>query len=318
MNVHSVNAVKVAAPAPAQKPNKYVAGCVRKGRIAHPDRIFMYGKEGIGKSTFAAGADSPIWLGRDAGTGHLRVARLPQPETWEDVLNALRYLQGGGEPEAKTLVVDPLGWFEPLLFVRVCADKGLASIDQPNKFGAGYTAAVDYWRVFLSEIERLQSTRGMNVILIAHATKATEKSPDIEDYDRHVPEMHKKSAAVLQQWADYVLFARQKIWTTKGADNRIRGASDGARIMQTQELAGYDAKSRPALPNPLPLSWRSFTEAREVEAKRINDLREQLDALLKALAYVNENSEDIVERLEEVINVFSVEVEKKGKKEAET
>jgi hypothetical protein len=64
-------------------------GNVVKGRIAKPVRILVYGAEGIGKTTFAASAPSPIFLEGEDGSRELNVQRFPKPHTWQDMLDAI-------------------------------------------------------------------------------------------------------------------------------------------------------------------------------------------------------------------------------------
>ena len=46
---------------------------VTSGRVDRPPRLVVYGVEGIGKSTFAAGAPNTIFLGPENGTETLDV-----------------------------------------------------------------------------------------------------------------------------------------------------------------------------------------------------------------------------------------------------
>ncbi len=73
---------------PKPKPSRMALSELVKGRRAKPIRTLLYGVEGIGKSTFAANAPSPIFVGAEDGTDHLDVTRFPMPETWQEVLDA--------------------------------------------------------------------------------------------------------------------------------------------------------------------------------------------------------------------------------------
>src|SRR5262245_22384966 len=95
---------------------------VTKGKITTPQRIVLFGVEGIGKSTFGACAPAPIFLCSERGTEHLDVTRLPEPLAWRDVLDACRVL--ANEPHAyRTLVIDTLDWLEPLCWAETCRTK---------------------------------------------------------------------------------------------------------------------------------------------------------------------------------------------------
>jgi len=44
---------------------------IRKGKMIHAPRIFMYSTHGIGKSTFAANASDPIFICTEDGLGSI-------------------------------------------------------------------------------------------------------------------------------------------------------------------------------------------------------------------------------------------------------
>jgi hypothetical protein len=116
-----MNAPQTAAP----QRRKMTLTSLVKGKKPQPPRVLIYGVEGIGKSSFAAGAPSPVFIGAEDGTAQLDVSRLPV-ETWQDILDAVDAL-GAESHEYKTVVLDTLDWAEPKLWEHICArDK------QPN------------------------------------------------------------------------------------------------------------------------------------------------------------------------------------------
>jgi hypothetical protein len=237
-------------------------GAVTKGKIAKPQRVVIFGTDGLGKSTFAADAPAPIFICSEAGTEHLDVARFPTPRAWTDVLDACDALMG--EHAYKTVAIDTLDWLEPMCWAHTCAtkkngDKRAEHIEDFG-FGKGFTYALDTWRVLLGKLDRLRDERGMNVILIAHSHIPTFKSPDTEDYQRYEIAVNGKAAAMIRQWADVVLFAAHEIATHK-QNNRAKGVGTGARLIYTERTAAYDAKNRAGLPESLPLSWPAFETA---------------------------------------------------------
>src|SRR5581483_932971 len=121
-----------------------------------------------GKSSFAAAAPKPIFLCADNGTNELNIARLPERRGWDDVLSAVDILTND-DHVYETFVIDPINWIEPMCWRAVCNDKGWSNIEEPG-FQKGYTAAVDYWRLLISRLERLQSAKRMHVIVLAHTT----------------------------------------------------------------------------------------------------------------------------------------------------
>jgi hypothetical protein len=117
------------------------------------------------------------------------------------------------ETDYRSLVFDPINWFEPLLWAKVCADNGWSTIDEPG-YGKGYEAALDYWRVLIAHLERLWEAKGFNIIIVAHSHVKAFKAPDAESgFDRYEIAMNGKAANLLKQWASAVLFARHEFYT---------------------------------------------------------------------------------------------------------
>lgn len=255
-----------------RKPRMTLAS-VQRGKLKQPMRLVMYGPPGIGKSTFAAHAPAPIFLGAEKGTANLDVARFPQPERWQDAHEALRTLWNE-EHGFKTLVVDTLDWLEPLIHDEVCAeDKDKpASIDDIG-YGKGFNVALSKWRLFLGRLEKLCDARGMNIILLAHCHVKTFKAPDVEHYDRYEMKLHAKASGLIQEWADEVLFANYETLIDKDARTKaVRGMSDGTRLLHTVRHACWDAKNRHDLPAELKLSWDDY--ARAVRASQDSEKEE--------------------------------------------
>lgn len=305
------------------KPPRMSLAAVRKGRMETPYRICMYGVEGVGKSSFAAAAPSPIFIGSDSGTSHLDIARMPEPSGWTDILDGVRLLQRE-KHDYKTVVIDPVNWCEAMLFTHLCAKNGWQTIEDP-KFGKGYAAALDFWRELVVELERLWSA-GMNVILLAHAKVKNFKNPEGDDFERYQLSMNESAAGLLKQWVDAVLFTKHEAFT-KHDDKakRTRGISTGARVIRTQWTAAYDAKNRYNLPEELPLSWQAFTEAARAGQARVDELRGQIESLLselgdeavavKARDYVLQAKDDLA-MLAAVVNAVAIKLEEKKAAEA--
>lgn len=254
-------------------------GAVTRGKLAKPQRIVLYGTEGVGKSTFAADAPTPIFLCSEAGTEHLDVARFPEPQSWRDVLDACDTLMGAHE--YKTLAIDTLDWLEPLCWAHTCATKKdgakAATHIEDYGFAKGYIYALDTWRTLLSRLDRLRDERGMNIVLLAHSWVKTFKSPDTEDFERYELKLHPKASALVKEWADAVLFTMHETLTHK-QNNRAKGIGTGERVIFTERTAAYDAKNRAGLPSRLPLSWDAFSAA--LIGEQPSTWRDRITALL--------------------------------------
>lgn len=255
--------------APVQKPqavpraNRMTLQAVTRGVRRRPFRELIHGVDKVGKTTWAAGAPSPIFLCAEDGSDNLDVARFPTPESFEDCRDAVRTLTddpGGYE----TLVIDSADWMESLVYRAVCEEAKVKSIeDVGGGYGKGYVAAVDKWRAFLADLERLQTTRGTHIILIVHSHIKPFKNPEGEPFDRYTLKMYDKSAALLREWCQGVYFANYETFAVTEKSKRVRGVSTGARLLYTQRTAAYDAGNRYNLPESIPLDWASFVAAVE-------------------------------------------------------
>lgn len=257
--------------AAAQQPSRMTLGAITRGRVQAPLRVLCYGVEGVGKSTLGADSPTPVFLGAEDGTAHLDVSRLPQPETWRDVLDAVALLTRETH-DFKTLVIDSLDWVEPLIHRFVCDEAKVKSMEDVS-YGKLYVAALEQWRLLINALDRLRTAKRMHVVMVAHALVKGFKNPEGPDYERYQLKIHDKAAALLREWVDELLFARFEIFSLKGkGEMRAKGVSTGARVVQTIRAAAYDAKTRHGLRDGMPLSWA------EIERGCVDGDIEALDA----------------------------------------
>ena len=228
-----------------------------------PPRILAYGVAGVGKTTFATGADKPVVVPTEDGLGKIQVPHFPLARSFDAVMEALAALYS--EPhDYKTVVVDSVDWLEPLVWQRACKDNGWRSIEDPG-YGKGFIAALDLWRQYLDGLNALRDERGMTVIQLAHTDIKRFDSPEHEPYDRYVIKLHARASALLQEHSDIVLFANYRISTVKsevGFNKKVtRALGSGERVLYTAERPAFLAKNRYGLPDMLPLDWQAFAAA---------------------------------------------------------
>ena len=244
-----------------------LASISKTTRNSLPPRVVVHGAQKVGKSTFAAGAFSPIFIALEDGLSGLEgVAAFNggQPlKTYAEVDQAMLSLYSE-KHEFGTVVVDSTDWLEPLIWRHVCDKNGWASIEDPG-YGRGYVEANAVWREFLGKLNALRVERGMAVILIAHSAVKNFKAPDSEAYDRYELKMQKGALGLIVEWADAILYAADetaiKKEKTTGDNVRARGISTGRRIMHTNPKPAFIAGNRYALPEVLPLEWGALVSA---------------------------------------------------------
>lgn len=233
---------------------------IQTGIASPPRRILLYGTAGVGKSTFAAMAPSPIFLQTEDGLDRIDCARFPLVTSFEEVMAQLEALYTV-EHDYQTVVIDSADWLERLIWAEVCTKRGVASIEDIG-FAKGYTFALGHWRDVLDGLAALRNQRGMGVILIAHARIEKFDNPETDAYDRYVPRLHKTASAMVTEWCDEVLFASYRVHTKTTDEGfnkkRAQGIGTGERILRTTERPAHIAKNRLDLPDELPLDYAAF------------------------------------------------------------
>ena len=203
---------------------------VTRGKIRSAQKVVVYGPEGIGKSTFAAQFPNPIFIDTEGSTKHLDVARTPKPSSWAMLLEQIRYFRNHPD-RLKTLVIDTADWAERLCADDVCAKYKVVSIENcGGGYGKGYVYLAEEFGRLLNLLEELIE-RGINVVLTAHAQLRKFEQPDeMGAYDRWELKLQKKTAPMVKEWADMVLFINYKTVVVKTEDkkNKVQG---GQRVM---------------------------------------------------------------------------------------
>lgn len=252
---------------------------IERGRAARPRRIMVYGTHGIGKSTFGAMAERPVFIQTEDGLADIESERFPLATDFKQVIDALGSLYSE-EHDYQTVVIDSLDWLERLIHAKTCRDRGVKSIEDIG-YGKGHIFALDAWREVLAGLDALRSERGMQVILIAHAAVEKFSNPETEAYDRYAPRLNKHASALVQEWCDEVLFASYRV-LTKTTDEgfnrkRVQGIGSGERVLKTTERPAHVAKNRLGLPDELPLDFHAFAAHRDGQAPREHDQHTTID-----------------------------------------
>lgn len=225
-----------------------------------PVRINIQGTDGIGKSTFGAGADTPIFIQAEDGLSFINAPRFPQADTWAEMLEQVKSLVTE-DHQYKTVVLDTTDAAAKLGEAYVCEQNGWSSAADPKAgYGAFYVAEENAWGHLLSGLNVLHTQKGMNVILLSHVASKAYKDPELEPYDRWEMRCNKKVNSLIKDWVDFNLFANYETQLIKDGQ-KARGVSYGNRGLYTRFAAAYDAKSRLELPNKLEFSWSHFMEA---------------------------------------------------------
>jgi hypothetical protein len=232
------------------------------GKRTAPRRTFIFGVQGVGKSSAAAAAPDPVFIPTEDGLANIDCHSFPLATAYDQVVAALAALYTD-EHAYRTVVIDSLDWLERLIHADVCQQRGVSNIEDIG-YGKGYVFAMTHWREVLTGLDALRNERGMAVILLAHAKIERFENPETETYDRYVPRLHKLASALVQEWSDEVLFACYRVHTRHNDEGfgrtRTQAIGTGERILRTTERPAHVAKNRLGLPEELPLAWSAYAE----------------------------------------------------------
>lgn len=229
------------------------------GKIIKPQKVVVYGPEGIGKSTFAAQFPKPLFIDTEGSTSHLEVDRLPRPTSWQMLKQYIKDLKSD-TMGYHTLVIDTADWAERLCEEAICQSNGKVGIEDFG-YGKGYTYVKEEFGRLLDSLSDLIDA-GMNVVLTAHSIiRKFELPEETGAYDRYELKLGQKAgnqcAALAKEWADMVLFVNYKeiVITTKDNKKKVSG---GKRVMYTAHNPCWDAKNRHGLAEELPFDYQGI------------------------------------------------------------
>lgn len=234
-----------------------------KTGISRPPICLIYGEHKVGKSTFAAGAPSPLFIQTESGLEGIETSAFPLIASFaefESILDKVERLPMG---QYKTLVIDSADWLERLIHRKVCAEARVADIGQIS-YGKGHTAAEAIWSDVIDRLTIINKDKKMIIMLLAHAVVEKFEDPERDGYHRVLPDLHKKSVNLLCEFVDILGYCALKIATVE-KNGTIKAKTSGERVLYLESRGGFTAGNRYGLSPMLPLSWDAI--AAEMKAK---------------------------------------------------
>ena len=231
---------------------------IARGIQEGPQKIVLYGPEGIGKTTFGAQFPAPLFVDVEAGTKHIDVARVdPPPASWTALLETVKEFLAERPKEFATLVLDTADWAEQMCIKHVCNKNQKDGIESFG-YGKGYVYVAEEFGNLLNLLNDVIAA-GYNVVMLAHAKMRKFEQPDeLGAYDRWEMKLSKNVAPMVKEWADMVLFANYKtmvITIGKGDNLKAKAQGQGKRVLYTTHHSCWDAKNRHGLPDELALDF---------------------------------------------------------------
>lgn len=254
---------------------------ITKGKVESAKKVVIYGPEGIGKSTLASRFPNPVFIDTEGSTKELDVARYPAPTSWNDIITAVE--DCAAEAPCKTLVIDTADWAEQFCVKAVCQKNGVGGIEDFG-YGKGYVYLTEEFSKLLKACDKCIEA-GINVVFTAHAMMRKFEQPDeMGAYDRWEMKLTRKTAPLLKEWADMVLFCNYKTDVITDQNTKSKKATGGRRVMYTSHHPCWDAKNRYSLPDQMEMSFDGiahlFSNAKQPEP----DYRAKVRALIKDLS----------------------------------
>ncbi len=242
---------KQTTPPPPPAPSTPVAPhtfTVKTGITAAAQRVVLYGVGGIGKTTLASLAPSPVILDLNRGADRIEVPKVPfdQIDTLDRVRGLLQHPTFWND--YRTCVLDAGSDLE-----RLCADwviknvkhekgKAINAIEDYG-FGKGLEHIGDAFDKVIGDFDRLRD-RGVNIILVCH--EVTEKVPNPlgEDHLQYQPLLQQppkrgRNRDRVKGWCDHMLYVNYDKMVSDG-----KATGQGTRTIYPTERPTYWAKSR--------------------------------------------------------------------------
>ena len=230
---------------------------ISSGPLGGALKVVIYGPEGIGKSTLAARFPRPLFIDTEGSTRHMDVARTEKPSSWTMLLEQVKAVRD--DPSlCSTLVIDTADWAEMLCVSHICAENKVSGLESFG-YGKGYVYLAEEFGRLLNLLSEVIA-QGMTVVVTAHAMMRKFEQPDeMGAYDRWELKLQRKTAPLLKEWADMVLFANYRtmvIATDK--EGKKHKAQGGRRVLYTTHHPCWDAKNRMGLPEEIPMDFSAL------------------------------------------------------------
>lgn len=231
---------------------------ISSGVIATAQKVVIYGPEGIGKTTFADQFPDPLFIDTEGSTRNMNLKkRAEKPTSWTMLNDQIEFVKQNNP--CKTLVIDTIDWAERLATDFVVSRGNKKSITGFG-YGEGFIQLEEEFGKFLNKLSDLVEM-GINVVLTAHAKITRFEQPDeIGAYDRWELKLGNKTtaktAALVKEWADMVLFMNYKTFSVATDDKgqKFKGQG-GERTIYATHHPAWDAKNRHGLPDEMPMDY---------------------------------------------------------------
>lgn len=230
------------------------------------EKIILHAKHGMGKTTLAAMAPTPVFIGLDDGGRKIKhpvtgkdLKCVPNVETFQDVRDALH--QPDLFDNSGTIVIDTgtqlqhLGLLHTFATIKGPKNTTCANIEQYG-YHKGYRYLYDTMHHILGDLDPLVR-KGKNIIIICQMLPIRISNPGGEDFLCNTPELQTDPkaniAADYMSWADHVFMIDHADLQAKEG----KAASTGERCIRVHPEVHFEAKSRTLGPELATVSFEN-------------------------------------------------------------
>lgn len=258
-------------------------------KVKRPYNVMFMGEPGVGKSTWAAFADKPFFIGPEEH-GELEVARpKKRPDSYDEVISQLDWLLKNPSGY-KTLVLDTIDGVEFLLHQKILSgDKAETMNKAKGGYGNGHEAAMNEMCEIRDRMSALRDKYDYNLITLCH-TKSVKIDNTIlgQTFQSLQTSLHHKTQKIFIDWVSAVLCATYVEYAKTDAEKFAVG--EGERVIYTQKRPGHLAKNRYGLPYQLSMPeenpFKPFFDAYNAyygKGETADEVRSEIESLAQGL-----------------------------------
>jgi hypothetical protein len=240
---------------------------LKKGGGDKPPIGLVYGRPGVGKTTFGTFAPGCIFVQTEDGLTDPKLSHVPTfgvMTSYEDVLSAYEAVCNNCVEQGwNTIVLDSIDRLNPLIIDYVCRANGWKKLED-GAYGKGKVAYVDEWRNHMSTMMEIRKHFGLGFLLLGHHKAVKVAPPDSDPFTQYSLTLPDEVSRILIGDCDFVLFATYPTHTIssseQGFGKKTTRAVTERPVFFTAENGARVAKNRYGMPEKLPLSWESVAQ----------------------------------------------------------
>lgn len=238
-----------------------------------PLKVLIYGKEKIGKSTFASNIPGHVFMNLEGRLARIDEANAgPRIESYDGEDSVKTFLQEliTSDHKHSTLVIDSANYLEDLI------SKYIARMHQKDciesiPFGEGQGLLIAEWQNLINAFEILRLKRNMNIVFLSHATIKTNNPARGVSYNYYGPKLSggkdkiKGTSDLLKGYCDIYAFANTEDITKQvstGFSKTNQAVSSTRKLYMDPSDPSYESGvSLKGMPTECDFTWQAFSTA---------------------------------------------------------